>query len=617
MRSALIGLLFAAACVGCNSDSTSVASGSAASPAPGAAPTPSPPTPAPDPHAQPPAGSPSPSPTPTPAPSTLDGVDAEKQTCYATGVPRRLTQTQYVNSVTDFARAMVNDGALTASVASIVNDTAQFPPDTPVNPSFERHEGYYRLDQSLNARHLSAIHTTATRLATEMTANSTRVNALLSSCPAGASTDACLTSFIQKAGRILFRKPLAQNEIDIYKNAAGNSSSASALSKVLATMLASPNFFIVVEKGQSGTSGDCAPLTAHELAARLALHFWNTVPDDALNRDADSGELLKPDVYASHVARMAADPRADAVMREFFRGWLRLDELVALDGRATDPKFKAFAGSFTPLATSRASAINEVLDMISYLAQTNGTLQQVLTDRRSFARTADIAGLYKVPVWDGSSTPPTFSEPERAGLLTRIAIIANGSSDTTLPIRRASRILGGLTCQTVPPPAMDQSNAKADLSGLLTTRERTERVTQMDGTSCPACHTNFLNPWGFVLEGFDALGRVRTTETIRDDAGNVLGKSMVNTSTLAKLENMDARSVGSAAQAQQYILDSGHFERCFGREYVRFTFGRADTDADLPLIKKLRNEAVAGKDLRSLFAAIALRQEFTAIKKNQ
>ena len=160
---------------------------------------------------------------------------------------------------------------------------------------------------------------------------------------------------------------------------------------------------------------------------------------------------------------------------------------------------------------------------------------------------------------------------------------------------------------------MDQSNAKADLSGVLTTRQRTERVTEMSGTSCVGCHQAVINPWGFVFEGFDALGRVRSTEVVRDDNGNSLGEKAVSTAVVTALAGTGTRAMSTAAEAQQLVLDSGHFERCFARHYVRYTFGRADNAADADLVDVLRRQAANGANLRSLLASVALRKEFTHI----
>jgi hypothetical protein len=535
--------------------------------------------------------------------------------CFSAASPRRLTRSQYINSLTDAIRELSGgDTAVSSQVPTVLIDAAQFPADQSINPDSARHKGYERIDQTLNSRQVSAIHDGAKTLANAMTANASRLSTLLGGCN---GTPDCLDAFIRKAGRLLFRQPLTDAELAVYRKAAGNATDAQSIAKVLATMMASPKLLFVVERGQAAEAGsNCKALSAHELATRLALHLWDSAPDASLGAAADNGSLLDPAVYEQQVARMLADPRADRAMRGFFRQWFRLDELMAMDGKSGTAKFDAFAAGYKPLPTTRDAAVNEILDMVSWLAASNGSLQQVLTDRHSFARTEDIATLYKTPVWSGGTAPPpVFAEPSRVGLLTRIGLIANGASDTTLPIQRSARLLGGLTCQSLPPPVMDQSNKAADLSGVLSTRERTQRITEMDGTSCVNCHRALLNPWGFVFEGFDALGRVRASETVRDDSGNALGSKPVDTSVVAKLDSMSARALGSAADAQQYVMESGAFERCFAINQVRYAFGRANTEDDQEMIESIRAQAANGTNLRSLFTAIVHRPEFKSIAK--
>ncbi len=533
--------------------------------------------------------------------------------CYSASFPRRLTRAQFVNALTDWSGALITDTALPARIQTLAIDTAQFPLDASVNPESARHQGYYRLDPTVASRQESSIYSVAQSLAADMASTDARAATIVGNCT-GAS---CLDAFVRKAGRILFRQPLTDAEVAVYTKAAGGATDKAAVAKVLATMIASPQSYFVVERGlaSSDTSASCVSLSAHELASRLSLHLWDTIPDAALRADADSGALLQPSVYAKQVARLMADARADNGLRSFFRQWLELDDLTPMNGRVGNPKFDAFAGNFKPLATTRDAAITELLDMVSYVAGRNGSLQQVMTDRHSFARTADIAALYNTPVWDGKSAPPLFTEAERVGLMTRVAVLVNGSSDTTLPIQRGTRLLRALTCQALPAPAMNQTNAAADLSGVLTTRQRTERITEMKGTACINCHAGIINPWGFVHEGFDALGRVRRSEVVRDDAGQTLGEKPLDTSVVVKLDSMQERSISTVAQAQQYVLESGEVERCFARNYFRYSFGRTNVDSDAEVIESTRSQAANGANLRSLFASIVTRDEFKSIQR--
>ena len=592
-------LALALALQGCNSDEASSAgSGGEATRAPDAAPTLTMPQ---DPHAQ------------APRTTALAVDTGTNPGCFSSVMPRRLTRTQYVNALTDWSATLVNDSGLPARIRTLVIDTAQFPQDASINPETTRHQGYYRLDPTVTTRQVGGINAVAQALATDLASSDARAASIIGNC----TGDACLTAFIRKAGRTLFRQPLTDAEVAVYRKVANGATDRAALVKVLATMIASPQTYFVVERGNDSGSGACVPLSAHELATRLSLHLWDTIPDATLAARADDGTLLQPGVYQQQVSRLMADPRADQALRSFFRQWFRLDDLVAMDGRVGNARFDAFAAGYKPLGTTRDAAIDEVLDMVSYVAGRNGSLQQVLTNRNSFARTNDIATLYKTPVWNGTGAPPVFPEADRVGLLTRIAILANGSSDTTLPISRGAKVLSALTCQALPPPAMNQTNGKADLSGVLTTRERTQRITEMEGTACVACHKTVLNPWGFVFERFDALGRVRNSEVVLDDAGGVMGEKAIDTSVLANLDGIAGRAISTSSQAQQFVLDSGAFEACFARNYFRYSFGRADGTADGSLIEEVRQQAANGANLRSLFASIVTRDEFKTIQRPQ
>ncbi|MET0352306.1 MAG: DUF1592 domain-containing protein [Rhizobacter sp.] len=554
-----------------------------------------------DPHAQ------------GPAVSALAADTGTNPGCFSAVLPRRLTRAQFINVLSDWSATLITDTGLPGRIRTLVIDKAQFPLDASINPETTRHQGYWRLDPTVTTRQVGGIHTVAQDLAADLASTDARAATILGNC----TGDACLTAFIRKAGRTLFRAPLTDAEVAVYRKVAGGATDRAALVKVLATMIASPQAYFVVERGNGSGSGACVPLSAHELAARLSLHLWDTLPDATLASKADDGTLAQPAVYQAQVTRLMADTRADLALRSFFRQWFRLDDLVAMDGKVGNARFDAFANGYKPLGTTRDAAIDEVLDMVSYVAARNGSLQQVLTDRHSFARTTDVATLYKTAVWSGTGTPPVFAEADRVGLLTRVAIIANGASDTTLPISRGAKILSALTCQALPPPAMNQTNAGADLSGVLTTRERTTRVTEMEGTACVACHKTVLNPWGFVLERFDALGRVRASEVVRNDAGAVLGDRPLDTAVVANLDGIASRSLSTAAQAQQYVLDSGAFESCFARNYFRYSFGRADGAADASVVEEVRQQAANGANLRSLFASIVTRDEFKTIQRPQ
>jgi hypothetical protein len=596
-------------------------------PSPGASPAPSPapspgaspaPSPAPSPGASPaPSPAPSPGATPAPSPAPSPGATPPPQTDLPplpTGsaeLPlRRLTKTQLVNALQDTARqALPSQG--TAIATAMTNAAAAYPADNMVNVGTERHGGFYRLDQAVQQTHVDSAYDLAGKLAAELT-TSARLGTLMGACATDTNTsndDACLRDTIRKVGRIAWRRPLTDAEVTFHRNIAGTTPVSSAsVSDALTLLLASPQVLYLVEHGQATVTGGRAQLTAHELAARLSFHFWQTLPDAELAGLADNGQLLTPATYEAQVKRLAADARTEATAREFFAQWFRLHELEPLDSRLGDVVFDAFRGSFLPNKDSRTNAMNEVTELAAFHLKSGGSLMAMFNDRRSFARTADIAGLYGVPVWDGTSAPPDVTTGARSGLLTRVAFLATGSANTR-PIMKGYRVRSALLCQDLPPPPADAMNATVDLSGTMTTREVVEAVTQKPGTSCVGCHT-MMNPLGFATENFDSLGRPRAVQRLFNAQGQVTSSPAIKTDGIPRVTPADARFAADSLQAATFIKESGEFERCFSQHYFRYTFGRREMEGDRAAIVDLMATARSGASMRDLLARLALRTEF-------
>lgn len=612
LTASLAATLFVAACGGGSKDSppdtpnTSAPGGAAPpmSPPPGAPPGSPPAMPPGSPPAMPPGSPPAAPPAGPTGPTALPPLP----TGSAELPLRRLSRAQYLNALQDTVRqAMPNGGA---TVANLVPTLAtNYPADSLVNLVGERHGGFQRLDQAVQQAHVDVIYDVALRLATELT-QPARIGNLMGACATDgvATNDAtCLTDFVRRFGRIAFRRPLSAAEVTFHSALAGTTPTApAAVADVVALMLASPQFIYQIEHGQATMNGSRAPLSAHELAARLSFHFWQTIPDAELAGLADNGQLLNAATYQAQVARLAADARTDATVREFIAQWFRLHEMEPLDSRIGDPVFDAFRAGFTPTAATRQNAINEVTDMAVWQARNAGTLQALMTDRRSYARTQDIATLYGTPVWDGAGTPPTWGEASRTGLLTRVAFTATGSA-VTRPIQKGFRIRSALLCQNLPPPPPDAPVAVPPVPGL-TTREAVERMTEAN-PGCAGCHMA-INGLGYVTENFDALGRARATQRLFDAGGAVTGDKPVATAAVPRVTTADQRAAADSLQLMQYIRESGEFERCFAQHYFRFTYGRGEREGDRDAITDLMNAARAGGTLRDLLARVALRPEF-------
>lgn len=523
---------------------------------------------------------------------------------------RRLSRVQMRNALDDAFRL-----AAPTQGANMVNaydwQLGFYPADRLTNASGEKHGGYGRLDQSVQQSHVDALLELANIVSTSVTSQPAWITELVGACAtdANATNDVtCLRDFVSRFGRILLRHPLSSTEVDFYTSVSDpNSVSAESVSKVLGLLILAPDFLYFVEHGQATASGDVIPLTAHELAARLSFHFWQSGPDAELNSLADAGTLLDEATFNAQVARLAADPRAESAVREFFGEWLRLEELenpLAQGGAVWD----ALRGSFTPTLDTKKNTVAEILDLVTYLYRNNAKLSDVLTSRAYVTQANDIAELYGQAAWNGQGTPPEFQDPARAGLLTRIALVASYSANTR-PIMKGFRIRNALLCQSLPPPPPSAMNATVDLAPDLTTREVVERLTETPGTACLACHSQ-LNPLGYLTENFDPLGRTRATQKLYNSAGMLIAEKAVNTQAAPLVTPNDMGQASSAAELTAHIVASGEFERCFSQQYFRYTFGRVDKPADTPVLEGIQATAVAGSTLRELLSKVATTSNF-------
>lgn len=551
-------------------------------------------------------------------PAGRTGWKAQRFRCDAGQVPaelplRRLSRVQYLNTVA----ALVAESGLSASdrtgvLAALQADLAAVPADRLVGVPGETRGGFYRLDQTIQQAQVDAAYQIATHLGAELTSTPARVAAVVGACATDASTtnDAqCFAAFVDRFGRLALRRPVTDDDRALLQAVVGTAPAApAALADAIALLASTPQFLYHVEEGDPLAAGP-TPLDAWALANRLAYHFWQTSPDAVLRQAADSGTLLTDTGYRTQVARLLADPRAEAGVRAFFAEWFRLHELSPLDSYAGTPLFDAFAG-FHPSADLHVQMRDEIGDLAVSLLRRGGSVADVLTNREQFARTAELAGLYGGAPWDGVSAPVPLPEPARAGLLTRAALVANASGNTR-PVMKGLKVRNALACQSIPPPPAGFTPPAIDLSPTMTTREVLEAMTEGPNGACAGCHSTYLNPLGYLTEDFDALGRHRTRQTLFSADASVAGYKDVNTSAAPNLAGVTT-PIADAVVLTELLRSSGLFETCFVRQYFRFAFERIEDDAsDGCILRALQDATAAGEPLADVLAALALRPEFS------
>lgn len=534
----------------------------------------------------------------------------------APGGLKKLTEIQLRNTLTDLLKYTLKDDTDVAAVMAEIPSLARLPKDNRAAVPEDLHGSYRRLDQTLTQSHVDAVYDIEGEFGAAL-AKRERLGKVMGSCANDANTSndgTCLTDFIKRFGERALRRPLADSEIGFYRAIHdGSTIEPAALADVIAAFLGAPQFLYRMESGQDAVEGKPGvfKLSPHELAARLSYHFWDTMPDDELWSLAKSGHLLEPETYREQVARLAGSPRARETFQRFFTEWLKLEDLKPLDALKDDARFKAFAGPNLPSAGLRQAAMDDVVAMASHFAwdKDNGTLGELLTSDRVFTQNAELAKVYGVDPWDGQGEG--VKRDDRPGLLTRVAFLSSPSGNTR-PIMKGVFIRKTILCDSIPTPPADAGLTPPMLSTEMTTRQVVEEITQKPGSSCAGCHTTLINPLGFVTEGYDALGRVRSMQTLFDERGAMKRELPIDTRAKPYVDSEDETEIEGPAELADLITQSGKADACMARQYFRFTEARWEDDAaDGCTLERLRVASAAkGGSLATMFREVAFTASF-------
>ena len=554
-------------------------------------------------------------PAPTPDPP-VNGVAAPRYSCDPTASPlvdvplRRLSHRQLVSSITT-AIARLAGSEASAVLAESSVQLAALPADRFVSAANKGRDGFERADQVLSQDHADAQYALAVKLGQSLTASAARRGKVFGSCLSDADTgndSACLDTFLRTQGSRLLHRPFTAADVTFYRRALrGTPISPESLADVLAVLFASPEAFFVVEG--AGTAPATASLDAYELASRLSLALWDELPDDALWAAASSGALLTDTGYRAQVARLLGDGRAKATLRGFFTGWFQLHRTPKLTDSLTYADYKALVGT-QALPATVDGVLDDVFGAVDAAVEGRRSLAELLQDRAVYARDAATAGLYGVAPWDGTSAPP---QPQggRAGLFTRLAFLTTGNASSH-PILRGVRLRVGMLCDALgeaPPNAAAQA-AATPLDGTEGDRAKAAAMTEHGG--CAACHRTSINPLGFAFEGFDALGRARTTEKVfSPTTGALVAEQPIDTRSTPYVLSSDSRPTADPVELTARVAESKKFESCMVTQYFRFTFARiSEAGSDQCLLSRVEPLARAGASIPEIVEAFVTAPEF-------
>jgi hypothetical protein len=410
---------------------------------------------------------------------------------------RRLTNAQYRRTVRDLLG---------------VTDLSVILPDEPTRLGFEDRAELQSVTPELVAQW--------NRAAAEVAPSAVARLPALVPCPIATVDEPCARRFIEVFGRRAYRRPLTPAERDrylsLFRSVRMLGEPADAIEAVLQAFLQSPYLLHrpeVLGRTAFGGSGRLA-LHPSELATRLSYLFWGTMPDEPLLAAADAAQLGTPAQLEAQARRLLSDPRAREGVRDFFRQWLSIDQVL---GEARDPM--VYPRWNQQLARSMSEEGHRFVEYVMF--QGDGKLSTLFTARETFVDAA-LAAIYGLrpgaPGWQRVALDPS----QRAGLLTQGWFLAgNGAVDNSHPVRRGMHVRERLLCQPVPPPPAGIDTTLPPLRGG-TNRMRYEQ--HRTNPACASCH-HLIDPIGFLFERYDGTGAFRTAENGHpiDDSGTLMG----------------------------------------------------------------------------------------------
>jgi hypothetical protein len=330
----------------------------------------------------------------------------------------------------------------------------------------------------------------------------------------GSDRDAEVRDFLRTFAERAFRRPLTEEQKRLYidRQFVPGRDLETSVKRVVLLVLESPRFLYP----------DLGPPDSYRVASRLSFTLWDSLPDQELLDAAAAGKLATREQVARQAERMLADPRARVKFRNFLHYLLKIDHAGDL---VKDPK------RFPEFGPAVVADLRTSLDLFL-----DDTVWGESSDFRQLLLSGDLylndrlAKIYGGAVPAGAGFHKVSADGgKRAGVLTHPYLMANFAyTGTSSPIHRGVFLLKGVLGRTLRPPPAAFTPLAEDLHPDLTTRQRVALQTR--GKSCQMCH-GMINPLGFTLEHFDAIGRYRDKERGKpiDAAGayeTVVGKAV-------------------------------------------------------------------------------------------
>ncbi|HEY1783990.1 MAG TPA: DUF1592 domain-containing protein [Pirellulales bacterium] len=410
-----------------------------------------------------------------------------------------------------------------------------------------------------------------------------------------------LTAFASRA----FRRPAEPAEVDrlmkLYELARSQGDNFNqGIRLAVEGVLVSPQFLFRLEldppvpapatEAQSpAATPSVRPLSDYELASRLSYFLWSSMPDDELTAAAAAGHLHEPASVAAQARRMVADPKSQAFVKNFVGQWLELRRLDKLT-----PSKKVFPGYDHYLGDAMCEETERFFAAI--VAEDRSVLD--LLDADFTFLNERLAKHYNLDGVKGKEFRRVqLTGTERGGLLTQGSILTLTSNpNRTSPVKRGKWVIENLLGATIPPPPPDAPGLP-DKPGKMETGSLRQRMEQhRTNAQCATCHAR-MDPIGFGLENFDAVGVWRTEEGgVPIDASGTVGGQAFS---------------GPAEFKERLRAKPARFTRCLSEKLLTYALGRGVESFDRPALAEIvERTTVGGYRFSSMVEAVVQSDPF-------
>ncbi len=481
----------------------------------------------------------------------------------------RLTQTQYDNTIRDLT-------GITTLTSTGLPPSSSLAPDRVGSVDQQAWDLYQK---------------TAEVLATQIMADPAARAKVIPCTPDGAG-DACAQQLIDSFGLKAFRRPLTTEESArfgaLWTNRATITATGSfdeAAELIIRAFLLSPSFLTKGEFAKEEANGASYALNDYEVATRLSYLIWGSMPDDALFAAAAAGNLSTPDQIRIEAERMLADPKARGMVADFHKLYAHMGPSTRWAEYNRDTSlYPAFDPAMIPVM---AQETERLFDYIVFDQQ--GTFQDLLTSPVAFvnASTAPLYGL-DASQYGADLTLVTLDGNARPGIFTRVGFLGSHASfNRTSPILRGAFLQKEVLCAEIGTPPPGAEGTELPTEGLATNRERVDAQTA--AAACANCHHVYINPTGFALEGFDAIGAVQTMDN---------GVQIDTAATVPLGNNADGSlrtaNVTGALDLMQSIASSPEAQRCYAEKWVQYAYQREANSMDACTVNQLTTKLTQG-----------------------